>query len=342
MNRAPDLGLPPGAAPAGGVHHRALDGLRAISILLVLAAHLLPLAGLNEAVGVVGMALFFMLSGFLVTTQLLERQPVREFALRRFARILPLAWAYMVLALSLQHADLATWLQHLLFVANLPQQQPLTPTTAHLWSLCVEMQFYLLCMLTVACAGRRGLLVLPLLAVLVTAWRLHEGLYASSRTLLRADEILAGATLALLWHPRAPTTARDTLERLPIVPTALLFLASCHEASGLLAYLRPYLAMAVVGACLAQPQARTVRWLGGPRLAYIATISYALYIWHPLLAHGSWLGSGDTLERYLKRPLLLAVLFLLAHGSTFYYERYWIGRARALTRRRAPQRTALT
>lgn len=336
---SPTLGLPPGGAPAGGVHHAALDGLRALSILLVLAAHLLPLGPsrweLNTSVGVVGMALFFILSGFLVTTQLLQGMAVQHFLVRRVARILPLAWLYIAIALALEHAPWALWWQQLAFVANLPLEQPFTDTTAHLWSLCVEMQFYLLCSVTVATLGRRGLLVLPVLAVAVTSWRIHQGVYADSYTWVRADEILAGATLALLWHGAARQRVRQWLRATPVVPAALLFLASCVYGLPGLPYLRPYLALLFVGACLAQPDSRWSHWLAGPRLAYVATISYALYVWHPLLSHGSWLGSGDTLERYLKRPLLLAALLALAHVSTFHYERHWIEWARRMTRRPA-------
>src|ERR1700682_3044087 len=75
-----------------------LDGLRAISILLVLACHLLPLGPkalrLNETAGAMGMSLFFALSGFLITSGLLRNSSIHEFLVRRLARILPLAYAY--------------------------------------------------------------------------------------------------------------------------------------------------------------------------------------------------------------------------------------------------------
>jgi len=70
-------------------HLAVLDGWRGASILLVLAAHLLPLGSkdwaLNHAAGVLGMALFFTLSGFLITTFLLEGQSLPEFLARRFS-----------------------------------------------------------------------------------------------------------------------------------------------------------------------------------------------------------------------------------------------------------------
>jgi peptidoglycan/LPS O-acetylase OafA/YrhL len=80
-----------------------LDGWRGISILLVLATHLLPLGPkswqLNFTFGPMGMALFFTLSGFLITNFLLQRPSVTDFLIRRIARIVPLAWLCMAIAL---------------------------------------------------------------------------------------------------------------------------------------------------------------------------------------------------------------------------------------------------
>jgi peptidoglycan/LPS O-acetylase OafA/YrhL len=81
------------------VRLKALDGWRGISILCVLAAHLLPLGPkswqLNSAIGPLGMALFFTLSGFLITRFLLMHDNVLDFLTRRFFRIVPLAWLSM-------------------------------------------------------------------------------------------------------------------------------------------------------------------------------------------------------------------------------------------------------
>jgi hypothetical protein len=76
-----------------------LDGWRGLSIVLVLAAHLLPLGptglDLNAAVAAAGMALFFTLSGFLITGFLLRNDNVDEFLISRLARIVPLAWLFL-------------------------------------------------------------------------------------------------------------------------------------------------------------------------------------------------------------------------------------------------------
>jgi hypothetical protein len=124
-----------------------LDGWRGISILAVIAAHMLPLGpkwfGLNGTSGALGMCLFFTLSGFLITRTLIHDPSVRNFAIRRVCRIVPLAWLFSLIALPIARAAPADYPATLLFYANLPPFW-LTPLTAHLWTLCVEMQFYLL------------------------------------------------------------------------------------------------------------------------------------------------------------------------------------------------------
>ena len=303
---------------------KALDGWRAISILAVLACHFLPLGphlwGLNEAAGLFGMAIFFCLSGFLITSFLLERPDVREFLVRRLSRILPLAWVAIPIALLFTHAPRSLYIPQLLFFANYPPFW-LTPITGHFWSLCVEVQFYATAALVVAALGRRGLYLLPVMCVAVTATRIATGNVASIVTYVRADEILAGAALALVDS----TAYRGWLGRIPTFPVLLLFAISTLQISGPLGYLRPYLAASMVGSTLIQaPRILTLR-----PLAYIAETSYALYVWHPLVA-ATWLGSGDTLVKYMKRPLLLLMVFLVAHVSTFYYEKRWIAGGRRL------------
>ncbi len=315
----------------------ALDGWRGISILLVLATHLLPLGPkawqLNATAGPLGMALFFTLSGFLITNFLLNRPAIGEFLLRRFLRIVPLAWLYIIIALLLVEANTSQWLAHLLFYANWPPMS-LSAVTSHFWSLCVEMQFYISVALLVAILGRRGLYLLPLLCVAVTAYRIDNGAYVAINTYYRVDEILAGGILALVYHGRFGEVPRNVLAATnPLLILGLLII-SAHPESGFINYMRPYLAAMLVGATLYNTTNPLSSVLNSRALFYIATISYALYVIHPLLAY-SWLGSGEGWEKYAKRPLLFLVLIALAHISTYHYERKWIAFAKQLTARSA-------
>lgn len=307
-------------------HYPVLDGWRGISILCVLAAHMLPLGPkpwqLNFTFAPLGMCLFFTLSGFLITSSLIYRSSVRNFLIRRFCRILPLAWAFLLVALPLEAATPDTYLAHFLFYANLPPFW-LTNLTAHFWSLCVEMQFYLYVALIVAALRQRGLLLLPALCLAVTAGRIWQGETLSIVTYYRVDEILTGACLALVYERRLGELLPRFLGWINSYLLLGLLLIACHPGSGSLSYLRPYLAAALVGSTLYQNETQLFYWLKTRTLAYIASISYALYVIHPITTYG-WLGSGDEIVKYIKRPVSFLLTFGLAHMSTFYFEKYWI------------------
>jgi peptidoglycan/LPS O-acetylase OafA/YrhL len=65
-------------------------------------------------------------------------------------------------------------------------------------------------------------------------------------------------------------------------------------------------------------------------MAYIARISYAVYIIHHFTLFG-WLGSGDVMAKYAKRPISFAITFTLAHISTFHFEKRFIDWAHRIT-----------
>lgn len=315
-------------------HIAVLDGWRGVSILLVLAAHLLPLGPkglqLNVATGVLGMVIFFVLSGFLITSILLTAIPVSEFVARRFFRVIPLAWLYFAISVLITHKTPVSWWSHFLFYANLPPQD-LVPVTEHMWSLCVEVQFYVGVSILYALAGIRGLLFLPVVAVAFTCLRAWNDVYASSITYYRIDEILAGCILALLWNGHMGKRTLGWIQKIPQWLVGVLLLVSCLNA-GYLYLLRPYFAAVLLCQTMAAPASGLAKWLSIRPLLFFAGISYALYVIHPMLAE-SWLGSGDLIEKYEKRPLLFAVLFALAYVSTYCYERPFSELGKKLSRR---------
>jgi peptidoglycan/LPS O-acetylase OafA/YrhL len=312
-----------------------LDGWRGVSILLVLCGHLLPLGpkflALNGAVAAMGMAIFFTLSGFLITSFLLHRPSIGSFLIRRLFRIVPLAWVTCIGYLLLHGADLNVWLAHLLFYGNLPPFY-LLPATSHMWSLCLEMQFYVAIALLVATLGRGRLPVLVFLCVAVTIARVVWQQPITIVTWFRIDEILVGCTVALLRHRYPQGAASSLLAKVPLALLLVALLLSCHEQFLPLNYLRPYLAGGVVACTLFCGETWLAKAMHNRVLGYLATVSYALYVLHPFVAD-TWLGDGDKLEKYLKRPLYFAVLFALAHLSTRYFERRCIEAGRALESR---------
>ena len=317
-----------------------LDGWRATSILLVLGAHLLPIGPkvleLNETAGAMGMALFFTLSGFLIVQFLAAGTPLGLFVTKRLARIIPLSWAAM-LFLALWHSyDVSTIARNFLFVSNLP---PVTffEGGEHLWSLCVEMQFYMTVSAIVLLLGRRGLYLIPVLALSVTCARVAAGEHISIVTWHRIDEILAGGTIALVYSGWLGERAAELLKKLWVWPFAIALFLCSHPDAGALQYLRPYAAATLVGASLTGAPAFLRRLLESRPMIYVAEVSYALYVTHGVLSH-TWLGTGDRLEKYLKRPLLFGATFALAHLSTFYYEQPITRRVREYGKRRQAAR----
>lgn len=310
------------ALPDASPHLAVLDGWRAISICLVLATHLLPLGPkswrINEMTGPMGMALFFTLSGFLITRILIAQGDVPSFLIRRLFRIVPLAWLGLAIALPLTGTKPEDYLPNFLFFANLPPQH-LQDITSHYWSLCVEVQFYVGVALLVALFGRRALYVLPVICLAITLHRIFSGALVDIVTWRRADEILAGVTLALVYSDRLGAFARQLLSRTNVYALLLLLMVCSHPGSGALNYARPYIAAALVGSSLLAPATPLNAVLASKSLQYIARISFALYVIHHLLMF-TWLGTGDRLEKYLKRPFLIAATFALAHLSTFHFE----------------------
>jgi peptidoglycan/LPS O-acetylase OafA/YrhL len=310
---------------AGMPRFMALDGWRGISILLVLAGHLFPLGpkylNMNECIAALGMAIFFTLSGFLITTTLLYRPSVAEFLIRRLCRIVPLVWLFTLVALTLAKVSFHYYIAQMLFFSNLPPFW-LTDYTGHLWSLCVEMQFYVAIALTFLAFGRRGLWSIPFFCLLVTAHRIQEHELVSIVTSVRVDEILAGGTLALICNTDGLPWIRKFLGRVNPFALLILAVAASNTLSGQICYLRPYVVAGMVGTTLFH-EGRTAHFLKVKWLAYIAAISYALYILHPIVEWG-WLGSGTKFVKYAKRIPELVAVFGLAHLSTFYFEDFWI------------------
>ena len=315
-------------------HLALLDGWRALSIILVLAGHLFPLGpgawGLNAPVAATGMVIFFTLSGFLITRFLIEDGNIRRFLVRRLFRIIPLAWLGMLLAFVVAgDANTRQVVGNLLFIANLPPAS-LIPPGAHFWSLCLEVQFYLAIALLLAAGGRGALLIIPLGCVAVTLARVYWLQPMSIVTWFRIDEILAGATLALICEGRLGEHLRKFVASPKLFLIFPLLLASADLRTGFLPYLRPYLSALMVGTSLFNAP-EWIRELCHRRVvSYVAQTSYALYVFHGIFAN-SWLGTGDTLVKYLKRPLLIAVTIGCAHFSAFHYERRWISLGRRLT-----------
>lgn len=332
----------------------ALDGLRAIAVLAVVAFH----AGAAWLpAGFLGVDVFFVISGFLITTLLLRESEssgtisLADFWRRRAARLLPallLMLAGVAAYLLLAAPDLLDrFVQDvrfaLVFVTNwdfilrdvpyFAQWQPSLGT--HLWSLAVEEQFYLIWPLAVIAAlrlgGRRavGILALVLAAVSALLMGLLYVPFADvSRVYFGTDThafgLAVGSGLAVLVRTRPQTVPGNRVVLTVAGSLALIgifaAMALLHEWDGFL-YRGGYLGIAVLTG-LAVVVATTennalVRCLSVRPLRWIGRRSYAVYLWHwPLLLVPAPAGLAETpLPEPFDLILRLGLLIGLAEFS---------------------------
>jgi peptidoglycan/LPS O-acetylase OafA/YrhL len=296
-----------------------LDGLRAISVLLVAAFHAnARRSHVDWLSGWSGVTVFFVLSGFLITSLGLREEDnrgnlgVRAFYIRRVFRILPLYYLvlgiYVVLVFGFNIAGHRDELRHALpFYLTFRNEYAGVGTFVHSWSLGVEEKFYFVWPLLafVVLRGRHNLriaaAVIAAIAVLVGTQSLRYNGY-----LLPYGAILVGCVFALLLHNETTFRLLRWLGH-PLVATALgvgwlVAHIALHEVARDRTYLFYPLAVAAVIVAFqlveSGPMASFKKVLERPLVVRLGVLSYAFYLLHPLgtnLARKIFIdGSGDT------------------------------------------------
>ncbi|PTL81430.1 acyltransferase [Vitiosangium sp. GDMCC 1.1324] len=326
-----------------------LDGLRALSIGLVILYHCahtegFPDIALLKAVartGVVGVQVFFVISGFLITWLLLGEEEktgridLKGFYYRRALRILPPAFVYLaVVAVMAAFRGLPVTNRELLasvfFVRNLNLGD--SAFTKHFWSLSIEEQFYLVWPLLLMWLPRRarlwataGLICAEPLWRQLNTWHYGATQVMWTRTDLRYSGLLVGALLALVLE--APQL-KAKLDRLLAFGPWLFAVAGATlmglmhifpEASSKLLQVDPGLIQALLivvmlvvlvegrgGVFSSFFELAPIRWVG--------RISYSLYLWQQLFCFES---TGPWFERF---PLNVLASFALAAASYYFIE----------------------
>jgi peptidoglycan/LPS O-acetylase OafA/YrhL len=326
-------------------HVPSLDGLRGVAILLVVAVH----ATGYPPGGHLGVDLFFVLSGFLITTLLLEerhdtgRLSLGNFYARRARRLLPalvlLLVAYLTIDAAKGHDGLKTIALAGLYFGNAVQAfsrvNPLAHSgLEHLWSLAEEEQFYLLwpLLLPLVALSRRPVRVLAIVLAFLCVYRLglaltgasHHRLYNGPDT--HADGLVAGAAIAFLRQRTARFGVSGTTATIGI-GLGLIALVyrnpePAWDALGL-PIAETACAIALI-AVLAIPTWQTA--LSWAPLRWFGLISYSLYLWHYMLM---WAFDWKV------RPLAVAIAIPIAYVSTRWIEEP-IRRYRPSARRTSP------
>jgi len=325
----------------------SLDGLRGVSIMLVLVVHLnafdlFPFQFLPG--GFLGVDLFFVLSGFLITTLLIQeyersnRISLSRFYVRRALRLLPALSAVLLLSLVVFRLDLDVGLTPLrlssvafYFTNWLSTTEPASDLwfLAHCWSLSIEEHFYflwppiLILLMRSRWTRRRILttLIVAIVAVNVDRFALlineasTERLFYGTDT--RADAILIGCLLSLTWrwnivpktfrHPRTLTFAVGLFAINVLLVNGTVKLLYCGGLTSI----------ALSAAVIVLHSVETpATWLSNTLLVWIGKRSYSLYLWHLPVFHLL----KDHLPPAVRIPTAIIAAFIVAALSYQFIE----------------------
>jgi len=335
-------------------HIPSLDGIRAVSFLIVFLSH----AGLKGKVpGYFGLSVFFFLSGYLITTLLRmefdssQDISLKQFYLRRAFRIFPpfylvLLLAYVLTALGAWHGSLgataiAAQLCHLTnyYIIQHGWWEGLAPGTWVYWSLAVEEHFYLVFPLLYLWLRRRGLngreqaIALLGICCAILAWRYilvfvldaaKDRTYVASDT--RIDSIMAGCVLAVWNNPvldeQGPSDRRLGLLWLPLgglmLLVSLVFRNPNFEQT--VRYTLQSFGLLPVFAAAIRWHARFPFNLLNTKLAkYLGLLSYSMYLTHTMVIWG--LEDRTHLPEIVRAALALAIVVAAAAGMHRFVEK---------------------
>ncbi|MGD0212734.1 MAG: acyltransferase [Terriglobales bacterium] len=306
----------------------SLDGLRAISISLVCVGHLThagPVPKFLSPYALTGVRVFFVISGYLITSILLHEYSetstinLRQFYIRRAYRILPAAAVFMLFALVTYWHDLRWYdiAAMLLYLMNFDPDRPWM--VSHLWSLGVEEQFYFLWPSVLRKWYRHRVAILvgvmvvaPIYSTVCFYFQVPNGGYGTFPAV--ADNLAIGCLLAILSSriPKIPGWAAFImLVAVVLIPSFLPNTRTRTLAD--LFVLNPILHFSIAGLVLHVIQS-PYRILNIAPVMWLGRVSYSLYLWQePFFfsqtrppAHKMLLGVGlACLSYYLvEQPVL--------------------------------------
>ena len=304
----------------------SLDGLRALSIFLVIALHTLQRFNITHHVpliwfaifdGGTGVFIFFVISGYLITSLLLHEQQKRgsismsSFYFRRAMRILPPIYLYVAVLLLLGWAGRLAVTRidiysSLFFFHNYATTSSMW-SLEHFWSLSVEEQFYFIwpgilyyCLrhrpgvagrITASKVAIAVILVSPIIRV--ASYLSHVPyLHHPAMFQMRADSLMFGCVVALLQGTPLFERIYLVATRIWWIPPAVILLSDCIGARFQNYWQFPF-GLTICGVaiaffllwCVRNPHSVVGRILNCRPVMHIGVLSYSIYIWQTLFLH---------------------------------------------------------
>jgi peptidoglycan/LPS O-acetylase OafA/YrhL len=283
-----------------------MDGLRAICVMLVLTEHFFR--GVGQ--GGIGVAIFFVISGYLITSILVtysDQLPLwdaaRRFYWRRALRLFPAFYLCIALAALLDLGGMRdNWWVNALYLMNFKvAADGAWNGSSHFWTLCVEEQFYLVWFFVVALTPQKYFLHV-VLAGLITAPLYRAAMYLEGFTSFTSlllpgvmDSLATGALICCVLDTRV--YAKFLQARTPLLFASFAIIVISHWNTG--AFARIFLrcdinvfALCLVSAVREQQKDWKFDWLANRFLRHIGKISYGIYVYHgfmsPLFRQTGW------------------------------------------------------
>ncbi len=323
-------------------HLPSLDGLRGISIILVILYHTLIMGQYTGFNGMFGVNVFFVISGFIITTLLLKEKvnkgkiSLAKFYTRRFLKIIPVAYFYLLVITILNSYYKLLTISDILSAVFFIKNTDIIPTTwdvatGHFWSLSVEEQFYIVFPFILKKSTNSYwiiavilIIAIPILLNVDSKANDSKGLHFISDLLRYITPILTGALCSVLVFKKI-ITGRIYPNGL-IVNLMLLFLAyEVYCGAGFMhgLYYKNLISSALVALLIVNNIGYSkdlfFRMLNSKVLAGIGMASYSIYVWQQLfLMWHPWQGAFAYASSAWFNLLLLC---LVSFCSYYFIER---------------------
>ena len=322
---------------SGTQRNLSLDGLRGLAVLLVLLYHhaLLKL-------GWLGVDLFFVLSGFLITGVLRRSRNDKSywagFWIKRVTRILPPFLVVLCAATALGYAPAKLFFLYLATLGDVVAVlHPSVLTVRPLWSLAIEEHFYFLWPFAVRYLARRSLIrTLSVLLVLEPALRFATSYFGHVGrdviyflTPFRLDGLVLGSLLALLLESQQAKQKLQQVSPVLCAATALLYVAFCavlrisftpggtSPSYNALSYLLVALTVFwLISSLLLHPEGVGTRIFAWRPLAWVGRISYGVYLYQVFILY---FVTSFTHARMKRAIVVTGPLTLLVAWISFRY-----------------------
>jgi len=336
-------------------HIPSLDGWRAVAIMMVILGHLmltLQKGTLLHSIlrltvfGSLGVKIFFVLSGFLITTLLIKEKikfsevNIKNFFIRRSLRIVPVLYLYIVVIYLINlvlHLNLQIihFLGPIFYVSNF-----LIPTnawiTGHTWSLAVEEQFYLMWpflfnfLRSTLLTCLSIILLIPLVKITQYYIPTSEN-YILAPFFIPASSIFTGALLSLLsfnsYFVKTLQNKNLYTSFFFIFSIVLIYFILHITSKGILGRITLPFGNILTDFCIGylilfsiiRKKHLIFKILNQKIIVRIGVISYSLYIWQQLFIIPT--GNYPILEKYIYLPLNLILTFAFGFSSYHFFEK---------------------